>query len=114
VRQQQLVHVNLFTKEEWKELLLTTGFSAIEFRPYLSGKASKFWDTLDSPGCIGFGRYRLAPILGRTFGFVPAGLRNRTLTRLSGWLTSKAKTNRSQEPACAVVVIAQKSSGKML
>ena len=114
VRQHQLVHVNLFTKQEWKELLLTTGFSDIEFRPYLTGKACKFWDTLDSPGCIGFGRYRLAPILGRTFGLVPARLKNQTLTRLSGWLTSKARMNGSQEPACAVVVIARKSFGLML
>jgi SAM-dependent methyltransferase len=114
VRQRQLVHVNLFTKEEWKELLHGIGFSDIEFRPYLSAKACKFWDTLDSPGCLGFGRYRLAPILGRAFGFVPAGLKNRTVTRLSSWLTSKARTNGSQEPACAVVVIARKPFGKML
>jgi SAM-dependent methyltransferase len=114
VRQQQLLHVNLFTKQEWEKVLLMTGFSHIEFRPYLSGEACKFWDTLDSPGCIGFGRYRLAPILGKTFGIVRVGLRNRTLTRLSGWLMSKAKTNGSQEPACAAVVIARKSFRRML
>jgi hypothetical protein len=114
VRQQQLVHVNLFTKEEWKELLHRTGFSEIEFRPYLSGEACKFWDTLDSPGCIGFGRYRLAPILGTTFTLAPTGLKNRTISRLSVWLTAKAKANGSQEPACAVVVIARKPFGKML
>jgi SAM-dependent methyltransferase len=108
IRQLQLVHVNLFTKQEWKELLLAVGFSGIEFRPYLSGKACKFWDTLDSPGCIGFGRYRLAAILGKAFELAPASLKNRTLTRLSGWLTSKAKLIGSQEPACAALVIARK------
>jgi len=114
VRQRQLVHVNLFTKEEWTELLYTTGFSDVEIRPYLSSKACKFWDTLDSPGCLGFGRYRLAPILGRTFGLVPAGLKNRTITQLSGWLTGKTKMNGGQEPACAVVLIAKKSFGNAL
>jgi SAM-dependent methyltransferase len=114
VRQHQLVHVNLFSKEEWNELLHGIGFSDIEFRSYLSGEACRFWDILDSPGCLGLGRYRLAPILGRTFGLAPVGLRSRTLARLSGWLTSKALTNGSQEPACAVVVIARKSFGKML
>jgi SAM-dependent methyltransferase len=108
VRQQQLVHLNLFTQQEWKELLLSTGFSDIQFRTYLSGQACKFWDTLDSVGCLGFGRYRLAPILGKVFELLPTGLQNRTLARLSGWLTSKAKTNGSLEPACAVVVIARK------
>jgi SAM-dependent methyltransferase len=114
VRQQQLVHVNLFSQEEWKELLHSTGFADIEFRPYLSGKACKLWDMLDSPGCIGFGRYRLAPILGTTFRLAPTGLRNRTISRLSRWLTGKAKANGNQEPACAVVVIARKPFGKML
>jgi SAM-dependent methyltransferase len=114
VRQHQLVHVNLFAREEWGELLQATGFSDIEFRPYLSGKACRFWDTLDSPGCIGFGRYRLAPILGKTFGLAPAGLQSRTLNRLSGWLTDKATTNGSEEPACAAVVIARKSFGNTI
>jgi SAM-dependent methyltransferase len=112
LRQRQLAHVNLFTREEWQELLHGTGFHDIEFRPYLSGKACKFWDTLDSPGCLGFGRYRLAPVLGRTFGLAPTGLKNLTLTRLSGWLTGKARTSESQEPSCAVVVIARKTVGK--
>jgi SAM-dependent methyltransferase len=114
VRQRQLVHVNLLTEQEWRELLLTIGFSAIEFRSYLSGKACKFWDAMDSPGCIGFGRYRLAPVLGAAFGLAPVGLKNRALTHLSGWLTNKAGKNGSQEPACAVVVIAQKSLGANL
>jgi SAM-dependent methyltransferase len=114
VRQHQLVHVNLFTKQEWQKLLLTTGFSDIQYRPYLSGNACKFWDALDSPGCIGFGRYRLAPILGKAFGLMPARLKDRTISRLSGWLSSKARANGSQEPECAVVVIAQKPFGKML
>jgi SAM-dependent methyltransferase len=114
VRQRQLVHVNLFTEEEWKDSLLGVGFSDIEFRPYLSGNACRFWDTLDSPGCIGFGRYRLAPILGSTLRLIPKGLKNWTLTLLSDWLVGKARVNKNQEPACAVVVIARKSLGKML
>jgi SAM-dependent methyltransferase len=112
-RQRQLVHVNLFNNQEWNDLLLTVGFSEIEFRPYLTGKACKFWDALDSSGCIGFGRYRLAAILRKIFGLVPAGLKNRTISRLSTWLTGKAKTNGSQEPACAVVVIARKRFGQV-
>jgi SAM-dependent methyltransferase len=114
IRRRQLSHVNLLTKQEWNELLLTIGFSTVEFRPYLSGKACKFWDTIDSPGCIGFGRYRLAPVLGGVFGLAPIGLKNRVFIRLSGWLTHKTRMNESQEPACAVVVIAQKSLGLRL
>jgi len=109
LRQRQLCHVNLMTKQEWSELLLTIGFSVIEFRSYLSGKACRFWDTIDSPGCIGLGRYRLAPVLGGVFGLASNGLKNRAFTRLSRWLMNKTRINESQGPACAVVVIAQKS-----
>ena len=108
VRQRQLVHVNLLNKQEWKDLLLASGFSHIEFRTYLSGEACRLWDTLDSPGCIGFGRYRLAPILGRAFALAPARLRDRTVAHLSDWLTRKAGANENQETACAVCVIANK------
>ena len=109
VRQRQLVHLNLLDKQGWKDLLLTTGFSKIEFRTYLSGETCRFWDTLDSPGCIGFGRYRLAPVLGRAFTLAPAGLRDRIVAWLSDWLTRKASANGNMETACAVVVIAEKS-----
>lgn len=114
IRQRQLFHVNLLTKQVWNELLITIGFSAIEFRSYLSGRACKFWDTIDSPGCIGFGRYRLAPVLGGAFRLAPVGLKNRALTLLSGWLTNKTRMNESKEPACAVLVIAQKCLGVRL
>ena len=109
VRQQQLVHVNLLNERGWKDLLLGIGFTSVEFRPYLSGEACKFWDRLDSPGCIGFGRYRIAPILGRTFQLVPVALRNRLLANVSKWLTGKAKGKASLGPACAEVLIAQKA-----
>lgn len=65
MRQRQLVHLNLFTQEKWEDLLRTVGFSGMEFHPYLSGEACRFWDTLDSVGSIGFGRYRLAVVLVR-------------------------------------------------
>jgi SAM-dependent methyltransferase len=114
LRQHQLVHVNLFTKQEWKDLLCATGFSDIQFRPYLSGEACKFWDSIDSPGCIGFGRYRLGPIPGKAFGLAPAKLRNRAISYLSGWLTGKAGADGEQEPACATVVIARKPFANVL
>lgn len=114
LRQRQLVHVNLLTKQEWEELLFTIGFSSIEFRPYLSGEACKFWDTIDSPGCIGLGRYRLAAILGRALGLAPAGIKNRAFAGVSGWLTQKTRMAENQEPECAVVVIAQKLPEKNL
>lgn len=114
IRQRQLVHVNLFTRNEWKELLHWIGFSEIEFQPYLWGKSCKFWDTLDSPGCIGFGRYRLAPALGLMFNYAPAWLKNRTTSWLSRWLTSKASANAQEELGCAVVVIARKSPGGII
>jgi SAM-dependent methyltransferase len=114
VRQQQLAHVNLLDERGWKDLLRNIGFTLVEFRPYLSGEACRFWDRLDSPGCIGLGRYRIAPILGRAFQLAPVGLRNRTLTNLSKWLTGKARGKAGLGPACAEVLIAQKAPAERM
>lgn len=114
VRQQQLVHVNLLNERSWRDLLLNIGFTSVEFKPYLSGEACRFWDMLDSPGCIGFGRCRIAPILGRAFQLMPVGLKNRTLVNLSKWLTGKATGKAGLGPACAEVLIAQKAHTERL
>ena len=114
VRQQQLVHVNLLNERGWRDLLLNIGFASVESRPYLSGEACRFWDRLDSPGCIGFGRYRIAPTLGRVFQLAPVALRNRALANLSKWLTGKAKGKAGLGPACAEVLIAQKTPTEIL
>jgi SAM-dependent methyltransferase len=109
MRQRQLVHINLLDRQGWEALLQSIGFSILSVEPYLSGPACKFWDALDSPGCIGFGRYRLAPIAGRLAEMLmPSGLRERVLNRLSRWLSAKAQATGGQEPACAVVVKAMK------
>jgi SAM-dependent methyltransferase len=113
-RQQQLVHVNLLSEGGWKDLLLDVGFSSVEFMPYLSAEACRFWDRLDSPGCIGFGRYRIAPLLSRTFQLLPVGLKNRTLANLSKWLSGKATGKAGVGPTCAAVLIAQKGPVKRL
>jgi len=106
IRQSQLVHVNLLTQRDWRGLLLSVGFSEIEFLPYLSARACKFWDKIDSPGCIGLGKYRLAPILGRAFELAPVRLKNQAIKWLSSWLMSKTRMGDSHDAVCALVVIA--------
>jgi SAM-dependent methyltransferase len=111
VRQRQLVHVNLFTQEKWEAILHAAGFVGIEFRPYLSSEACRFWDSIDAPGSLGFGRYRAAVILGRSAAkMLPARTKNWSIDRLSRWLTNKAKASRQSEGACAVVAIARKAT----
>jgi len=110
MRQQQLVHVNLFTQGKWEAVLRAAGFQRIEFRPYLSGEACRFWDSIDAPGSLGFGRYRAAVVLGRTAAkLLPAGARDWGVDRLSRWLADKAKAGGESGAACAVVAIACKS-----
>jgi SAM-dependent methyltransferase len=112
MRQRQLVHLNLFTREKWEDLLRAAGFSSVEFHPYLSGEACRFWDMLDSPGSIGFGKYRLAAVLARvTPKMLPKIVRDRLLGTFSRWLSAKAEAVAGKEPACALVVIAAKGSG---
>jgi len=91
MRQQQLAHLNLFTPQKWYDLLQSIRFSHVKFRPYLSESDCRFWDMLDSPGCIGFGTYRLSSVLGFTASkLLPAALENQVLRRLSEWLIVKA------------------------
>ncbi len=111
LRQRQLEHINLFSENGWEDLLRGIGFSEIEFQPYLSGKACKFWDMIDSPGCVGVGRYRVAAFLGRlTEAVLPQGARAWLLSRLALWLTKVADAEIVKEPACAAVLIATKAS----
>jgi SAM-dependent methyltransferase len=113
MRQRQLVHVNLFTQEEWENVLRSVGFCSVEFRPYLSGEACRFWDTLDGPGSVGFGRYRLAAVLGRvTPKVLPKIVRERIRDSFSRWFSAKAEAAEGAGPACAVVVMAAKGSGE--
>jgi SAM-dependent methyltransferase len=109
LRQRQLAHINLLSESGWEDLLRGIGFSVIEFHPYLSGKACKFWDTIDSPGCVGVGRYRVATVLGRLAGvFLPRSVRAWLLRYLASWLSEVAEANGTQGPPCAAVLIARK------
>ena len=111
LRQQQLAHINLLSETAWDDLLRQIGFAQVEFRSYLSAEACRFWDTLDGPGCIGFGRYRLATALGRLAdGLLPKRPKDWLMNWLASRLAAKAEAEREKQPACAVVVIASKSS----
>jgi SAM-dependent methyltransferase len=110
LRQRQLSHINLFSEEDWEKALQYAGFSQIEFRPYLSGRACRFWDAIDSPGCIGFGRYRMAAALGMVAtALLPIRVKNWLLTYLSTWLSTKADAYVDKNSPCAALVIAHKA-----
>jgi SAM-dependent methyltransferase len=109
LRQRHLVHINLLSEKSWEDLLRDIGFSDIEFRPYLSGKACRFWDSIDSPSCIKFGRYGLAPALGiLAQNLLPRWAKQRTVDGFASWLSRKAQTDTKKDDACATVVIARK------
>jgi len=111
LRQRQLAHVNLLGAEKWENLLRGMGFARVELRPYLSGRACRFWDAVDSPGCIGFGRYRLAPALGLIAEkLLPARAKSWGVRRLATWLSARARLEQNQELACAALVLAWKTS----
>jgi SAM-dependent methyltransferase len=112
-RQRKLVHINLMSEELWEGLLRNIGFSEIEFHPYLSARDCKFWDTIDSPGSIGFGRYQLAPALGLlTQWLLPQRVRGWMVDHLASWLSRRAEAETSKGPACATVVIARKGTAE--
>ncbi|MBI3698433.1 MAG: hypothetical protein HY238_26785 [Acidobacteria bacterium] len=109
LRQRQLSHVNLLPREGWNKVLEKVGFTRVEFEPYLSGRACRFWDAIDSPGCIGFGRYRVATGAGfLAQKLLPPGAKAWMLRRLADWLRPLATAEAGKLPACAAVVTAWK------
>jgi len=109
LRQRQLEHVNLFSEICWRKLLGKSGFSEIEFRPYLLGKHCELWDALDSLGCIGSGRYCVATAVGLIVPrLLPRSAKRWVLDRTATWLSAKARIKGDTGPACASVVIARK------
>jgi SAM-dependent methyltransferase len=110
LRQRQLCHINLFSESEWTDLLQGLGFSEVQFLPYLSGEACRFWDLLDGPGCIGFGRYRVAPLAVALRKLLPPSARRVLVRWLGSWLSAKARGQTTKEPACAALLVARKSS----
>jgi SAM-dependent methyltransferase len=109
LRQRQLVHLNLHSEQGWRLLLERAGFSSIEFRSYLSGRECRLWDTMDSPGCVGTGRYCVATGVGFLARRVlPRPAKQWLLRHLAYWLTARATAGGSKEPGCASVVVARK------
>lgn len=109
LRQKQLCHINLLSEAEWEAILQNAGFSDVEFRPYLSACACRFWDLLDSPGCIGVGRYHVAAAVARIARrSLPSSTKRWLIDRISRWLSNKTSANTPNEPACAALVLARK------
>ena len=105
-RQQQLVHVNLFTADEWETLLHQHGFSTVTVRPYLYGSQCKFWDSIDWLACAGVGRYRVAVVVRRLLNSVLPPRVQRSLTsEIASALLRRANV-QPRGDACAVTIVA--------
>jgi SAM-dependent methyltransferase len=110
MRQRQLSHVNLHSEEGWESTIREAGFSGVDFHPYLSGPACRLWDLVDSPGCIGFGRYRLAAAAGLvTKKLLPKSAKSRFLSGVSAWLRARAEAQSEKKSPCAALIIAYKT-----
>ena len=105
-RQRHLVHLNLWSVEEWRARLHEAGFERIEAIPYLDAGTCRRWDRLDALGGLGFGRYRLAALLhvGLKLG-APRSLRERIERFVARVLMEWAERPRTG-PGCAAIVIA--------
>lgn len=109
-RQRQLCHENLLSQSAWDQLLRSVGFSKVLFTAYLSGTGCRFWDALDAPACLGFGRYRLAPIVAAFRKLaIPQSLDDRMSNRLARWLSTRALQDDPSDSPCASLIIAAKA-----
>jgi SAM-dependent methyltransferase len=109
LRQQQLAHHNLLSPKQWDGLLSHAGFTTVEFRPYLGAKACSFWDSIDTLGCVGSGRYCVSSalrLLARTF--LPRSIELRFNAALARWLERNIEKNSDLSAPCATVILATK------
>jgi SAM-dependent methyltransferase len=105
-RQQQLVHVNLFSTNEWDSLLHEYGFSNVRISPYLFASQCEFWDSIDWLACAGVGRYRVAAVVSRLVNLaLPSGMHRRLASRIAAALLRHANAPPRGEP-CAVTIVA--------
>jgi len=106
-RRKQLVHINLLTMKEWAELLGSVGFNSVNFVPYLPGRMCRYWDLLDLPSFVGYGRFTLSAAIRKATLLVPAEFREPLYARMAGFLARLIR-EASFSDACAAVVIARK------
>lgn len=108
-RRRQLVHVNLWPLAQWKAALHDAGFGGVTWRPYLTGGNCRLWDTIDLPGSLGFGRYRVATATKWvTRRMLSPWLRARARALVARYLRYAARKRVNQGSVCAVVLEAHK------
>lgn len=107
LRQRQLSHVNLMSPAQWRSTLVAAGFSDVSMYPYLFGGDVRFWDSLDFPGSIGSGRYRVATATNLLAKLFPEAIRQRARRRIARWLNRAAEARHRGEP-CAAAIVATK------
>lgn len=107
LRRRQLSHINLLSKEEWLSLLSDVGFERIEFYQYLSGKECYFWDMIDAPICLGYGRYTISAALRLIWSMLPSFIKKIYLKFMALFLLNKININTDGD-YCATIIIAWK------
>ena len=107
MRRKQLQHENLFTVEGWQDAFQRAGFSEVKIYPYLLAKDCFYWDLLDFPICIGYGRYTVSSALRLIGKALPPIVRRnvrRNIVHLLNALVSRPGNNSP----CAIAIVAYK------
>ncbi len=75
-RRRDLVHLNLFTRERWTEMLTNAGFHRVEMTPYLREGACRKWDDVEFGFGLGVGRITVSQLYRRARAVLPRPVRN--------------------------------------
>jgi SAM-dependent methyltransferase len=109
LRRRQLCHVNLLSGDEWVSKLERAGYVHIEFYSYMDGRACNLWDHLDSPFCVGSGRYTLSAVTRLLGKALPRPVKRRLRTEVCRRICQRLDQAASDQAGpCAVAFVAHK------
>lgn len=106
-RAHQLSHVNLWSEEEWKDVLSKAGFAVESIVPYLGPSQCAVWDRMDILACWGVGRCKVGPVLGRIINLLPDFIRNAVLNQSVKLVRPHLEDEDTVAFPCAALIIAK-------
>lgn len=103
-RQDRLAHVNLWTMDQWHDVLNAAGFTMERARRYLSPRQIRLWDSIDGIAVIGSRRINIGSLSYKATRLFPAFLRKLTNTLCCSALRSYLGEEGSEDGCCALII----------
>jgi SAM-dependent methyltransferase len=103
-RNDRLSHVNLWTMDQWYDVLNTAGFKIERTQRYLSPRQIRLWDSIDGIAVIGTRRINIGSLSYKASRLFPAFLRKPVNKWCCSALRSYLQDEGSENGCCALII----------